>query len=210
MQCDIYGAEHGSDHRAIQTSFNFRRPERELRSRLLLRHAPWPRIQDAVRQDLTTLPHEIRDLDQFTDNFLQVVTKAIQTYTPRTRPSPYTKRWWTADLTRLRRDYTYWRNQARSHRRGGRRNKALEARTLEMRREYHRSLRVQKKQPWDTFLEDGQNIWQTARYLQPDSTSAFAAIPKLKTRETEVDTDEEIAATLMRTYFPPSREAVTE
>ena len=145
MQCDIYGEEHGSDHRAIQTSFNIRPPEKRLGSRLLLRHAPWPRIQDAVRQGLTTLPREIRDLDQFTDDFLQVVTKAVQTYTSRTRPSTYTKRWWTADLTRLRRDYTYWRNQARSHRRGGVRNEALEARTLEMRREYHRSLRVQKK-----------------------------------------------------------------
>ena len=208
MQCDIYGEEHGSDHRAIRTSLNIRRPERTLRSRLLVRHAPWPRIQDAVRQGLTTLPRDIRNLDQFTDDFLQVVTSAVETYTPRTRPSLYTQRWWTADLTRLRRDYTYWRNQARSHRRVGVRNEPLEARTLEMRREYHRSLRVQKKQHWDTFLEDGQNIWQAARYLQPDSASAFAAIPKPKTRETEVDTDEEIASTLMRTFLPPGREGV--
>jgi hypothetical protein len=92
MQCDIYGEEHGSDHRAIQTSFNIRPPERRMGSRLLLRHAPWPRIQEAVRQDLATLPREIHDLNQFTDDFLQVVTRAVQTYTPRTRPSPYTKR----------------------------------------------------------------------------------------------------------------------
>ena len=208
MQCDIYGQEHGSDHQAIQTSFSILRSERPPPSRLLLRHAPWSRIQETVKQGLRTIPQETHNLDQYTDHFLQVVREAVLIHTPRTRPSPYTKRWWTADLTRMRRDYTYWRNQARSHRRGGTRNEALEARALEMRREYHRSLREQKKQHWDTFLENGQNIWQAARYLQPDSASTFAAIPNLKVGATEIDTDEEIASTLMTTFFPPSREVL--
>ena len=181
VRCEVYAEEHGSDHRAIQTSFNLLRPEMELRPRLLLRHAPWDRIRQAVSRRLVGWQHDIVDLDEYTDDFLNVVVEAVNTFTPRTRPSRYTKRWWTADLTQLRRNYTYWRNQARSHRRQGVRDDALEARATEIRREYHRSLRVQKKNHWDAFLEDGQNIWQAARYLQPDSTAAFAKIPRLKT-----------------------------
>ena len=77
-----------------------------------------------------------------------------------------------------------------------------------MRREYHRSLRTQKKQHWDTFLENGQNIWQATRYLQPDSASACATIPKLETGGSVVDTDEGIGSTLMETFFPPGRQVV--
>jgi hypothetical protein len=67
-------------------------------------------------------------------------------------------------------------------------------------------MRVQKKHHWDTFLEDAQNMWQAARYLQPDSTAAFAKIPVLKTGERDtVEDDEGIAQTLITTFFPEGR-----
>ena len=125
--CDIYLEEHGSDHHAIQTSFNILRLERTPPPRLLLRQAPWSRIQEMVQHGLRAVPHQTHDLDQYTDHFLQIVREAVWKHTPRTRPSLYTKRWWMADLTWSRWDYTYWRNQARSHRRGGRWDEALEA-----------------------------------------------------------------------------------
>jgi ribonuclease HI len=206
MQCDTHPNEHGSDHRSIQTSFNLLRPETTLKPRLLLRHAAWDRIRQAVTQQLEQLPDEVDDLDRYTDHFVSIVTETVQKHTPYTKPTSYTKRWWTADLTQLRRNYTYWRNQARSHRRQGVGDDALEARVLELRREYHRSMRVQKKQHWDTFLEDRQNIWQACRYLQPDSTAAFAKISALKTGEREtVEDDEGIARTLITAFFPEGR-----
>ncbi|KAM3537179.1 hypothetical protein ARSEF1564_009900 [Beauveria bassiana] len=53
------------------------------------------------------------------DDLLSVVLEAVHTLTPIARPSPYSKRWWTSDLTQLRQAYTYWRNRARAVKRAG-------------------------------------------------------------------------------------------
>jgi ribonuclease HI len=71
-------------------------------------------------------------------------------------------------------------------------------------------MRVQKKQHWDGFLEDAENIWQAARYLQPDSTAVFAKIPVLKTAGGgRTEDDENIAQTLVATFFPEGRDRAT-
>ena len=177
IRCEIHPTEHGSDHRAIHTSFAIQTPEQVWKPRLLFKRAPWDRIRTAVAAEVAELGDSAEDLDAYTERFVAVVMRAIERYTPRSRPSPYTKRWWSADLTQLRRDYTYWRNRARSHRRGGARDASLEARAQTLRREYHKSIRVQKRLHWDTFLAEPRNIWQASRYLQPDSTAAFAKNP---------------------------------
>jgi hypothetical protein len=84
--------------------------------------------------------------------------RSINDLVPRAKPSPYAKRWWTTDLTRLRRIYTYWRNQARACRRRGREAADLEQKAREAAKEYHDAIRRQKKARWDSFLEDGANI----------------------------------------------------
>jgi hypothetical protein len=54
---------------------------------------------------------------QRTDRLMAAVLETVHALTPRARPSPYAKRWWTQDLTQLRRIYTHWRNRARAARR---------------------------------------------------------------------------------------------
>jgi 2-hydroxychromene-2-carboxylate isomerase len=44
-----------------------------------------------------------------------VVLKAIDNLVPLAKPSSYAKRWWTTDLSRRRRAYTYWRETRRDH-----------------------------------------------------------------------------------------------
>jgi hypothetical protein len=50
-------------------------------------------------------------------------------------------------------------------------------------KEYHDAVRRQEKVHWDDFLADGTNIWQPARYLDPDRSLAFDKIPPLTRRD---------------------------
>ena len=110
---------------------------------------------------------------------MAAVTEAVVELTPKAKPSPYAKRWWTTDLTQLRRTYTYWRNQARSRRRAGRTIPELEQRAREAAKEYHDAIRKQKKAHWEDFLADDTNIWQATKYLKPSSSSFSDKIPPL-------------------------------
>jgi hypothetical protein len=125
VHCGIHPTEHGSDHRAIQTEFDLTTPERTTDSRLLFKNAPWNAIRERVKDKLTPLPWD-GDVQTQTDRLMEVVLDAIPELVPRAKPSPYAKRWWTADLTTLRRTYTFWRNLARARRRAGQRINSLE------------------------------------------------------------------------------------
>jgi hypothetical protein len=74
-----------------------------------------------------------------------VVQEAVGALTPKAKPSPYAKRWWTKDLTHLRRTYTHWRNKARIYRRAGWVSSELELQAREASREYHDAIRKQKR-----------------------------------------------------------------
>jgi hypothetical protein len=93
IQCDIYPTEHGSDHRAIHTSFAIQTPEKVWVPRLLFKSAPWGRIRTAVAVGLAQIEGPVNDLDAYTERFVAVVTRAIERHTPQRRPSSYAKRW---------------------------------------------------------------------------------------------------------------------
>ncbi|KJZ68546.1 hypothetical protein HIM_12063 [Hirsutella minnesotensis 3608] len=163
--CVIHPTEHGSDHRAVQTTFDIEVPERTFSQRLPLRNAPW-------------------------------ITIAA-------RPPPYAKRWWTKDLTRLRRTYTYWRNQARTQRRAGQSRPDLERQAKEAAKEYHDNIRRQKNAHWDDFVADETNIWKAAKYLKSGTDAIDDKVPPL--RRTDGSTAKgkgEQAEELLSTFFP--------
>ncbi|KAM4061515.1 reverse transcriptase (RNA-dependent DNA polymerase) [Hirsutella rhossiliensis] len=173
--CVIHPTEHGSDHRAIQTTFDIRVPERTFPQRLMLKNAPWIAIATRVEDELRPLPWTVGVQTQ-ADQLMRVVTKALRDLTPRAQPLPYAKRWWTKDLTRLRRTYTYWRNQARAQRRAGQSRPDLEQRAKEAAKE--------------------SNIWRAAKYLKPAEELLSTFFPPLPTRiepEGERPQREEIA-----------------
>ncbi|KJZ70969.1 hypothetical protein HIM_09624 [Hirsutella minnesotensis 3608] len=112
---------------------------------------------DRVEDELRPLPWTV-GVQAEADQLMRVVTKVIHDLTPRAQPPPYAKRWWTKDLTRLRRTYTYWRNQARTHRRASKSRPDLERHAKEAAKEYHDNIRKQKRAHWDDFVADETNI----------------------------------------------------
>jgi exonuclease III len=118
IKCRLHDTEHGSDHRAIESSFDIELPSRPAIPRLLFKNAPWNAINERIAETLRDKPPRIGVQDQ-ADQLLKAVQDAVSSLTPTAKPSPYAKRWWTADLTHLRKVYTHWRNRARGHRRAG-------------------------------------------------------------------------------------------
>ncbi|KAM5353470.1 hypothetical protein ACJ41O_000120 [Fusarium nematophilum] len=141
-------------------------------------------------------------VQQQTDRLMSVVLEAIHALTPRAKPSPYAKRWWTTDLTQLRQIYTYWRNRARAERRAGRILPDLEQGAKNAAKQYHDAIRQQKNAHWSEFLANEANIWKVGKYLNPDDSAAFGKVPQLARADGSCTNDSsEQAEELMATFF---------
>lgn len=123
LQCQIYPIHHGLDHEAIETRFHFDTiKEFEPMPRRLFKSAPWEKICNQISVDLgenqlATLAST--DLDRCVAQLMAIVQKAIENHVPIAKPSQYAKRWWSKDLTTLRKNYTRLRNQVARLRRQG-------------------------------------------------------------------------------------------
>uniref|UniRef100_A0A093UTM5 RNA-directed DNA polymerase from mobile element jockey n=1 Tax=Talaromyces marneffei PM1 TaxID=1077442 RepID=A0A093UTM5_TALMA len=203
VKCGIHYTNHGSDHQAIETEFDISVPDRPTTERLLWKNAPWTEIRARVT---TSLQGVLLDgsVQLQTDRLMIAVTEAVSKLTPKAKPSPYAKRWWTTDLTQLRRIYTYWRNQARSRRRAGCIIHELKQQAHKAAKEYHDAIRKQKKIHWEDFLANDANIWQATKYLKPNSSSFSDKIPPLVKADGSTTKDKgEQMKELLATFFPP-------
>ena len=136
--------------------------------------------------------------------YIQEVTQtAIDYHCPKAKPSKYAKRWWSNDLTSMRKEYTKARNLARSRRRQGRRDDNLEIAAKIARHDFHHAIKKRKKEHWTEFLGESTNIWKAAQYLDPGKRSSFGRITSIRGQGGEVIQDKaRIAKELLHSFFP--------
>jgi len=139
-------------------------------------------------------------LDGVADSFIEAVVAVVHSTVPRARPSPHAKRWWSPELTVLRRSLSSSRNFVVTLRRRGEEiSEAMET-VRSIRREYFHQTEKQQKQNWKDFLADRSKIWKANAYARTISNSG--GVSTLTRDETIAETDEAKADMLMATSFP--------
>jgi hypothetical protein len=211
-RCTTEGNEHGSDHQFIRTAFSTTTDIRTHMPKRLWKKAEWTKIKEDLEQILKIRPQpeNPEDVDNYWSYLQDIIDLPIRRHVPVAKPSPYAKRWWTEELTRLRRNYTYWRNKLTTIRRNGRRDPQLAETVKSHRKTFHDAMKERKNSHWQNFIADAKNIWIVSRYLDPSKRTSFSQIPTLRNEHGQIVTsDPEMAQVLLNEFFKPPPEVTT-
>jgi hypothetical protein len=212
-RCTTEESEHGSDHRIIGTSFFTTIDIRSETSKRLWKKANWTQISKGLEQALESRPQpeDPEDVNGYWRYIQELIAPLVERYVPLARPSSYAKRWWTEDLSQLRRDYTYWRNKLAKIRRNRMRDPHLAEMARTYKKRFHDAMRQQRKSHWQDFIADTNNIWSISRYLDPSKGASFSQIPALQNSNKQLVTSEpEVAQALMEEFFKQTPEVMTD
>ena len=114
MKCRVAeNNDHGSDHYPIETILNLH-PNTRLTKEPPYNFAKtdWKTLKTKLQEYLPTLPENnplttTNEIDEFATDLTNAISKAIEETTPRKKPSPFSKRWWNKELTKLRDKVNY-------------------------------------------------------------------------------------------------------
>jgi hypothetical protein len=114
ISCQIHSVDHGSDHRAIALKLNYqRRPWKVPLQQRAYNMADWDSIQQTLQAQIGPVPGiaNTDNLDKAAQELVSQIQSLLQEKIPPPKAFPYTKRWWSRELTQLRKEYNYQRNQ---------------------------------------------------------------------------------------------------
>ena len=203
-----------TDHIPILTSLDIDRHLETNTPKFNFRKVDWKDFKDTLRAHLPdtreSAPPEIHNPHEFhaaLQRVAEAIEKAIERNVPKSRPSPYSKRWWTADLTEMKKANKTLARRAYRHR-GDPEHTAHEEHE-QVRRRYADAIEKAKKSHWEEWLESlqGEEIWVANKYVDKTSSDgAQARIPTLKRKdedgaEVEVETNEAKSRYLFESFF---------
>lgn len=100
VKCHLYHENYGSDHRATYSEWNLQTQRNSIRKRKAYTRADWTKIGHEIQEQIGPWK-EIKTrptLDGTVQKLIDATTEVVNRHTPDTRPTPYSKRWFTPDL----------------------------------------------------------------------------------------------------------------
>jgi ribonuclease HI len=163
------------------------------------------------------IPTTIQALDAMVEKLTEETARAVDRHTPDLRPSPYAKRWFTADLKSQQKEVNRarrrWQESCATIGRDDPYTMALFEDMRQKRRTWTQTIEKAKTSHWRQFLDEAGEgkLWKAATYMKP--RDSWACIPALKVGSREVIDNQEKAQTFMDSFFPhmaPAEEPPTE
>ena len=192
----------GSDHAPILISLRPPSPHDD-KPRPRWQEADWPGLTDRLKNWQIPPPPGApspNQLDQWFSSALSALTAVIENNTPRSRPSPRSKAWWTPLLTILRKEYTKATRRAKSLRTPDSYGTARQAKLG-----YFKAIKRAKATYWADFLAktSPDNIWTAKQMVAPRKTPRFPSLP---------DASDPVAINnaLLNHLFPPKNPSPVE
>ena len=201
-----------TDHLPILTELNLKADiaaEVEIPN---FRNVDWEEFHKELSVQIAKLPPPApivnqRQMDYSCDSLTKAIQRTIGTQVPTTSLSPKSKRWWTKELTQLRREANKLGRQSYDRRRDL--EHAIHEKHSAAAKNYRRVLEQTKRQHWRDWLEkaDDPDIW-TAHRLTASTwgDGGKARIPTLKHTVDEVETlantNLDKAHALAKGFFP--------
>ena len=176
------------------------------------REVNWEEFRSALETQLSSLPPPERITTQTQLDFsCEAITTAIQNtireQVPITEITPKSKRWWTKELTLLRKRANKLGRQ--SYKRRSDSSHMVHNEHSEAAKKYVRTLKTTKQQHWQSWIERAKDpdMWAVHRLISaPASDGGKARIPALKYRVGEEDktatTNDEKGTALAKGFFP--------
>jgi len=162
-----------------------------------------------VLPDANTIPATADALDVYVERLTSMIQRTIQAHAPQSQPYPYTKRWWTPELTQLRKEFAR-ASRLEFQARDSLEWEALRTKWNKIRNTYTAVLCKTKYDHWKDWLEsiDEQDIWKAGKLAKnPLSDRGRTLIPMLHKKNAQgdvlmsYDTAEMKAAALTGIFF---------
>jgi ribonuclease HI/endonuclease/exonuclease/phosphatase family metal-dependent hydrolase len=141
------------------------------------------------------------------EKLTKAIQETIRAEVPTIELSPRAKRWWTKELTQLRREANKLGKRASKHR--SRPAHPIHGEYEAAKRKYEREIEFCKRHHWRDWLEKANDpdIWTAHKYISaPSADGSKSRIPTLTRTQGEItvtaNTNEEKSSLLAATFFP--------
>lgn len=215
ISCDTDPSQRGprTDHVPILLTLELDTSKLSTEPRRNWRETDWEAFNEHLSKILEPFPPtplaSEEEFQQAAHRITGAITSAMEATVPFTKPCPHSKRWWTKDLTILRKQVNEASRLAYQLR--GLPEHACHDELKSIKNRYAEEIESTKKQHWIEWLEDieGNDLWTANKYISSaPKDGGKTRIPTLNTRRPdgtpiEAITNQEKSTILAESFFPP-------
>ena len=152
---------------------------------------PWPLLTSFILNFTPTPLATPGEISNWFDRNLQALTVPVLAITPTKRPSSWSKKWWSPDISQLR---TIFHSVARAYRKG----MATRMEVKATKTAYFSAIKVAKSKHWNEFVNNAntKDLWAIHRLRKPKDSDTLPSFPNAATPL-------ELNKALVPHFFPP-------